>query len=213
MASPTFVLPVTYAGNIMYYALLTKYSTITDCCVNYIKQTYANRCTIMTANGVKDLIIPVVKPTEKTFIKDIRISEHEEWQKAHLRTLDAAYKSSPFYDYFRDDLQPLYERKWDFLIDFNLAIERKTLELLGFDKISNCMSEHYIDCDNLNLIDLREVINPKKNVTLQEIKMKFETPYYQVFDTKFGFTANLSVFDLLFNMGNEARIYLTNITK
>lgn len=213
VSDSTIVLPVTYAGNIPYYAALTQYNCITDCCVHYTKQTYANRCSIMTANGIKDLVIPVVKTTEKTKIKDIRISDHEEWQTTHIRTIDAAYRSSPFYDYFRDDFLPLYEQKWNFLIDFNTAIENKILESLGFDNITNCFSEHYIDCNDLNLIDFREVINPKKNVPLQDINIKSDTPYYQVFDCKYGFKANLSILDLLFNMGNEARIYLTNITK
>ena len=204
------ILPLTYLGNIFYYIHLIKGGCTIDINSHYIKQTYTNRCSIITANGVQDLTIPVIKPKEKTAIKDIRISSHDNWQQLHWRAIQSAYNSTPFFEYFCDDYLPFYLKKWDFLIDFNLEIQQKTLELLNFHKIEFSLSNSYIETSNFNTKDLREVINPKKfNVTLYS---NLNTPYYQTFDSKFGFTPNLSIIDLLFNMGNESRIYLRNLS-
>ena len=204
------ILPLTYLGNILYYAHLIKNGCTIDIHSNYVKQTYTNRCSIITANGIQDLTIPIIKPKEKTPIKDIRISTHDNWQQLHWRSIQSAYNSTPFFEYFCDDYLPFYEKKWDFVVDFNLEIQQKTLELLNFSKIEFSLSNSYIETSKFNTKDLREVINPKKfNVTLYK---NLNIPYYQIFNSKFSFTPNLSIIDLLFNMGNEARIYLKNIS-
>ena len=205
----TIILPTTYLGNLLYYTHLIQDNSIIDVHSHYAKQTYTNRCTILSTNGPQDLTIPVVKPKDKTPIKDIRISTHDNWQQLHWRTIQSAYNSTPFFEYFCDDYAPFYEKKWDFLLDFNLEIQQKTLELLNFINIPITLSDSYIEPQNFNTKDLREVINPKKfDVSLYN---NLSTPYYQIFDSKFGFTPNLSIIDLLFNMGNESRIYLKNI--
>ena len=204
-----YLLPLTYLGNILYYAHLIQGGCTIDIHSHYIKQTYTNRCTILSTNGPQDLTIPIIKPKEKTPIKDIRISSHDNWQQLHWRTIQSAYNSTPFFEYFCDDYAPFYEKKWDFLLDFNLEIQQKTLEILNFTKIEFTLSDSYIEPSNFIVKDLREVINPKKfNVTLYN---ELNNPYYQIFDSKFGFTPNLSIIDLLFNMGNEARIYLKEL--
>ena len=204
------ILPLPYLGNIFYYAHLIQGNCIIDIHSHYIKQTYTNRCTIITSNGIQDLTIPVIKPKEKTPIKDIRISTHDNWQQLHWRAIQSAYNSTPFFEYFCDDYLPFYQKKWDFLLDFNLEIQQKTLELLNFPNIEFTLSDSYIEYSNFSTKDLREVINPKKfNVTLYK---NLNTPYYQIFDSKFSFTPNLSIIDLLFNMGNEARIYLKSLS-
>jgi hypothetical protein len=206
-----YILPLTYLGNILYYAHLTSGRCTIDIHSNYIKQTYTNRCSIISANGIQDLTIPIIKPKEKTPIKDIRISSHDNWQQLHWRAIQSAYNSTPFYEYFCDDYLPFYQKKWDFLLDFNLKIQEKTLELLNFQKIEPYLSDTYIEKSNFNTKDLREVINPKKfDVSLYN---NLNTPYYQIFNQKFGFMPNLSIIDLLFNMGNEARIYLKKINQ
>ena len=206
-----YILPLTYLGNILYYAHLTSGRCTIDIHYNYIKQTYTNRCSIISANGIQDLTIPIIKPKEKTPIKDIRISSHDNWQQLHWRAIQSAYNSTPFYEYFCDDYLPFYQKKWDFLLDFNLKIQEKTLELLNFQKIEPYLSDTYIEKSNFNTKDLREVINPKKfDVSLYN---NLNTPYYQIFNQKFGFMPNLSIIDLLFNMGNEARIYLKKINQ
>jgi hypothetical protein len=206
-----YILPLTYLGNILYYAHLTSGRCTIDIHSNYIKQTYTNRCSIISANGIQDLTIPIIKPKEKTPIKDIRISSHDNWQQLHWRAIQSAYNSTPFYEYFCDDYLPFYQKKWDFLLDFNLKIQEKTLELLNFQKIEPYLSDTYIEKSNFNTKDLREVINPKKfDVSLYN---NLNTPYYQIFNQKFSFMPNLSIIDLLFNMGNEARIYLKKINQ
>ena len=205
----TIILPTTYLGNLLYYTHLIQDNSIIDVHSHYAKQTYTNRCTILSTNGPQDLTIPIVKPKDKTPIKDIRISTHDNWQQLHWRAIQSAYNSTPFFEYFCDDYAPFYEKKWDFLLDFNLEIQQKTLELLNFINISITLSDSYIEPQNFNTKDLREVINPKKfDVSLYN---NLSTPYYQIFDSKFGFTPNLSIIDLLFNMGSESRIYLKNI--
>ena len=205
----TIILPTTYLGNLLYYTHLIQDNSIIDVHSHYAKQTYTNRCTILSTNGPQDLTIPVVKPKDKTPIKDIRISTHDNWQQLHWRAIQSAYNSTPFFEYFCDDYAPFYEKKWDFLLDFNLEIQQKTLELLNFINIPITLSDSYIEPQNFNTKDLREVINPKKfDVSLYN---NLSTPYYQIFDSKFGFTPNLSIIDLLFNMGSESRIYLKNI--
>ena len=205
----TIILPTTYLGNLLYYTHLIQDNSIIDVHSHYAKQTYTNRYTILSTNGPQDLTIPVVKPKDKTPIKDIRISTHDNWQQLHWRAIQSAYNSTPFFEYFCDDYAPFYEKKWDFLLDFNLEIQQKTLELLNFINIPITLSDSYIEPQNFNTKDLREVINPKKfDVSLYN---NLSTPYYQIFDSKFGFTPNLSIIDLLFNMGSESRIYLKNI--
>ena len=205
----TIILPTTYLGNLLYYTHLIQDNSMIDVHSHYAKQTYTNRCTILSTNGPQDLTIPVVKPKDKTPIKDIRISTHDNWQQLHWRAIQSAYNSTPFFEYFCDDYAPFYEKKWDFLLDFNLEIQQKTLELLNFINIPITLSDSYIEPQNFNTKDLREVINPKKfDVSLYN---NLSTPYYQIFDSKFGFTPILSIIDLLFNMGSESRIYLKNI--
>ena len=205
-----YTFPLTYLGNILYYAHLIQGGCTIDIHSHYIKQTYTNRCSILTANGIQDLTIPILKPKEKTPIKEIQISTHDNWQQLHWRTIQSAYNSSPFFEYFCDDYTHFYEKKYNFLIDFNLEIQQKTLELLNFTKIDFSLSDCYNEISNFNTKDLREVINPKKfNVSLYD---ELNNPYYQIFDSKFGFTPNLSIIDLLFNMGNESRIYLKSLT-
>ena len=142
------ILPLTYLGNILYYIHLIKGECIIDIHSHYIKQTYTNRCTILSTNGPQDLTIPIIKPKEKTPIKDIRISSHDNWQQLHWRTIQSAYNSTPFFEYFCDDYIPFYEKKWDFLLDFNLEIQQKTLELLNFKKIESTLSGSYIKPSN-----------------------------------------------------------------
>lgn len=204
------ILPLTYLGNIFYYIHLIQNGCTIDIHSHYLKQTYTNRCTIITANGIQDLTIPIIKPKEKTPIKDIRISTHDNWQQLHWRTIQSAYNSTPFFEYFCDDYAPFYEKKYEFLLDFNIKIQQKTLELLNFSKIEFTLSDSYIEPSNFITKDLREMINPKKfDVSLYN---NLNTPYYQIFNQKFGFTPNLSIIDILFNMGNEARIYLKNLS-
>jgi len=189
-----------YLAPVAYYACMTasKYVML-ERYENYEKQSYRNRCCILTANGVQDLTIPVEK-TSKTLMKDVRISMHDDWQIKHWRSIESAYNSSPFFEYYADDFKRFYENKWEFLFDFNHEIQQMILELLE----SEITIKHTINYQTYaeNSVDLRQQVHPKK-----DFNFKFNT-YYQVFDQKFGFTPNLSIIDLLFNMGPESQLIL-----
>lgn len=204
------ILPLTYLGNILYYSLIISRSCIIDIHSNYQRQTYTNRTTIISSSGIQNLSIPVEAQEGKTHIADVRISTHNNWQQQHWRAMETAYRSTPFYQYYKEEIRTFYEERFENLADFNIKIQNHILELLDYDKISTYISREYIPLNTDNANDYREVINPKKfNVSLyQDLSM----PYYQVFSEKFGFTPNLSIVDLLFNMGNETRLYLKKIS-
>jgi len=193
-------LTTAYLAPVEYYAALAKADTvILEKCDNYVKQTYRNRCHIAAANGPMVLSIPVEKGSSaKQLTRDVRISEHTGWQQNHWRSIESAYNSTPFFEYYKDDLIPFYEKKWDFLWDFNQEIQTIILELLDLHPEVRFTSEYKSTYDG-KILDLRESIHPKKVNSNNSVK-----PYYQVFDQRFGFQPNLSIIDLLFNMGNES---------
>ena len=163
---------------------------------NYCKQTYRNRCRIATAGGVQTLTIPVVKSDNpKQLMKDVRISDHGEWRRQHWNALESAYMNSPFFMYYQDDFHPFYEKKYEFLIDFNTELTLRIMELAGIKKNIR-LTESYCKKGE-NLLDFRHMVNPGTN------EPENCRPYWQVFKQKYGFIGNLSAIDLLFNMGPE----------
>ncbi|MDR0828657.1 MAG: WbqC family protein, partial [Prevotellaceae bacterium] len=179
-----------------------------EVCANYTKQTLTTRCCIATSQGVQKLIIPVENPKEKCLIKDIKIANNKDWQTLHWRALKTAYNSTPFFDFYADYLVKLYEKKPVFLLDFNINLQNEILNLLNYKNNDISLSDSYKKDFKENDIDLRNLFANKKNFVNLPFNLKAE--YYQMFSEKFGFQANLSIFDLLFNLGNEARIYLKN---
>ena len=167
---------------------------------NYCKQTYRNRCRIATASGIQTLTIPVVKAdTPKQLMKDVRISDHGEWRRQHWNALESAYMNSPFFMYYQDDFRPFYEKKYEFLIDFNTELTLRIMELAGINKQLKLTESYQKDP---NVLDLRDMIEPG----IKEPENPL--PYWQVFKQKYGFLPNLSAVDLLFNMGPEFPLYL-----
>lgn len=177
---------------------------------HYIKQTYRNRCTIVSANGPISLSVPVVHSSKaKTLMKDIRIADHDNWQHMHWNAIVSAYNSTPFFEYYQDDFYPFYHKKYAFLIDFNNELQQLVLDLLNIDFCKIKYTSVYETVLNDGEIDLRESIHPKKDwLILDKSFSPYE--YYQVFDHKFGFIPNMSIIDLLFNMGNESQIVLSS---
>lgn len=193
-----------YLAPVEYYSALAGAEVVyLEHCDYYVKQTYRNRCHIAAANGTMALSIPVEKTSsEKILTRDVRISDHNDWQLNHWRSIESAYNSTPFFEYFKDDLLPFYEKKWRFLWDFNQEIQAKVLDLLEIKPDIRLTKEYKITLDE-NVLDLRESIHPKKQNFQGEYR-----PYYQVFEQRFGFQPNLSIIDLLFNMGNEAQLII-----
>lgn len=173
---------------------------------NYLKQTYRNRCTIAAADGPLSLSIPIIKPdTLKCFTKDIKISDHGNWRHLHWNAIASAYNSSPFFEYYADEFAPFYEKKHTYLFDFNEKLRIIICSLIDIQPTIN-YTETYIH-PSTNEEDCRETIHPKHAGIDTSFKI---IPYYQVFKNKYGFLPNLSIIDLLFNMGPEGIIVLKN---
>lgn len=200
------ILPTAYLAPVSYYKYLVNTPVVIEQHAFYVKQTYANRCQIATANGVENLTIPVEHQAHKVAMKDVQISEHSNWQLMHWRAIEAAYNSTPFFDYYKDDLEPFFQQRFTFLLDFNLHIQTTILDLLGFEA-NITLSDSYKEEYHSGEIDLREAYHPKKKAVPLDVHLEHQN-YYQVFNHKFGFLPDLSIIDLLFNMGNEARLIL-----
>ena len=169
-----------------------------DCIVleaneTFQKQTYRNRCEILTANGKEALIVPVVHGSSG-LIKDIKIDYSQRWFQIHERTLRAAYGKSPFFDFFMDDISVVFAQKTVYLWDFNYNLLTLCLEKLILNKVIT-ESNSYIKRDDLPdcVVDMRGKINPQSIKTEGQIVSK---SYHQVFGNEF--VTNLSVLDLLF---------------
>ena len=210
------LLSTTYFGPIQWYQKLYRAEEVfIERCESFQKQTYRNRCLIATTNGLQALTIPVVRDQSDklsdtnqdqepvSLIHSIRISDHGNWRHLHWNALKSAYGESPFFDYYQDDIRPFFEQRWDYLFDFNEAIREKMCELLDIQpKVS--YTEEFASTVN-NMIDFRSSINPKHPEPDPDFTPK---RYYQVYEQKHGFLPNLSILDLLFNMGPESIFYL-----
>lgn len=174
---------------------------------SYIKQTYRNRCKIVAAQGVQLLTVPVEKPASpQTPMRDIRISDHGNWRHLHASAIASAYGSSPFYEYYADDINRFYDRRYDFLLDYNMAQIDCVCSWLGLT-LDVVRSEKYLTPSTEIVTDLREVIHPK-HPDESRIAEYLPKPYYQVFSAKHGFISDASILDLLCNMGNESLLIL-----
>ena len=234
----TALLSTTYFGPVQWYQKLNRFDTIyIERCESFVKQTYRNRCVIATTNGLQTLSIPVEHTQEKgedssRLITDIRISNHGNWRHLHWNALMSAYGDSPFFDYYVDDLKPFFEDRWENLFDFNMAITHKMCELLDIhpniqftekyvatssssvasvssvssvSRVASPLSPSCPSSPSCIIQDFRTSIRPKNPIPDETF-----TPqtYYQVYQKKWGFQPNLSILDLLFNMGNESILYL-----
>ena len=204
----TALLQTTYFGPIQWYQKLCSF----DRCLveqhdSYQKQTYRNRCIIATANGQQALTVPVEHTDEKTLVKDLRISDHNQWRRIHWNALQSAYNESPFFDYYADDLRPFFERRYTYLIDFNEAIRQQVCELIDIHP-HVAYTTHYHSLpseDGLQADDFRCVIHAKHPTPDADFEPR---TYWQVFQHKHGFQPNLSILDLLFCMGPESIFFL-----
>jgi hypothetical protein len=193
------ILSTAYLPNLQYFTKLLHENIVVEQHENYLKQTYRNRCEILAANGVTSLTIPIKHNENKIKIRDVRIDYTDNWQRLHWKTINSAYRSSPFFIYYADDLLPFYETKEKFLFDFNCKMLDKLLELTGL-KTKITLSDNYCS-HNCGATDYRYLISPKNKFDDPEF---YPVPYYQVFGDKFGFLPNLSILDLLCNEGNNS---------
>jgi len=197
------LLSVAYLAPVQYFTKFLLYDAIwLETGENYQKQSYRNRCNILSANGQMALTIPVTKdqPREKT--RDLRIDNTLEWQKNHWTSIESAYSSSPFFEFLADDFAPFYNRPYHFLLDFILDLQQVVLETLDLDVPVN-RTQAYVRNTDETTDDLRDVIHPKRRMRRPDPHF---TPafYHQVFHERYGFIPNLSIIDLLFNEGPNA---------
>lgn len=199
----TALLSTAYFAPIQWYQKVWRFERcIVEQHDHFVKQTYRNRCLIATTQGVQALIVPTEKATtDKQLMCDVRISSHGKWQQEHWNALLSAYGESAFYDYYIDDLRPFFEQQWDFLLDFNMAINETLCRLLDIDANISLSEQYTQEATH----DFRDAIRPKHPLTDDDFKPK---KYYQVYQKKHGFIENLSILDLLFNMGPESIFYL-----
>jgi len=197
-------LPISYNGPVYYYALLAKFSqSIFEQHENFPKQTIRNRCEILGANGPVFLSVPVIRGrTHKVNIRDLKISYEIKWQKQHFRSIESAYRNSPFYEYYIDNLKQIYTQKYNFLWDMNIENMTKILEAIDLELDIIYTEEFYTKLTTG--LDFRYKEFPKNNERINSIF----PPYRQVFSDIHGFVPNLSILDLLFNEGPGTLDYL-----
>jgi hypothetical protein len=195
------LIPTSYLPPISYlsYCLPTQYVNI-EVQETYPKQTIRNRSYIYGPNGLHILSIPVTKPFgNHTKTKEVRINNNLSWQKQHWRSIETAYNKSPFLLYYQDYFYPFYEQPVDFLVDFNEGIREKIFEILHIDKSISFTSSFVKDPGNTR--DLRKSFSGKSAQPLIP-------EYHQVFADRHGFLSNLSILDLICNLGPDALPYL-----
>jgi hypothetical protein len=217
----TALLQTTYFGPVQWYQKLHRYEhTLIEQYDSYQKQTFRNRCIIATANGLQALTVPVdthpvlgasAAESTKCLLKDVRISDHNQWRRIHWNALQSAYSESPFFEYYADDIRPFFEQKYDFLVDFNEAIRQKMCELIDIHP-SVEYTQEFLPPQEVSssthhpiIHDFRDVISAKHPQPDADFEVK---RYWQVFQHKHGFLPNLSILDLLFCMGPESIYYL-----
>jgi len=197
------ILHPTYFPSISHFVTMAQSDSITfEIEDNFQKQTNRNRTYIYSPNGIQLLNIPVKHSKEshqKT--KDIKIETDFDWQKQHFKSLEAAYRSSPFFEFFEDDLRPIFEKKYVFLLDLNFESFAILTKCLRMKLEYETTTEYFHEIDTNTIKDFRFLVDGKKDSS------SFET-YTQVFDDKYGFINNLSILDLLFNEGKYVVDYL-----
>ena len=202
------ILSSLYLPPIQYFAhLYADPVAIEDQGEHFIKQTYRNRCLIATPNGPQALTIPIVRDGSggHTPMHDVRISSHGNWRHLHWNALVSAYENSPYFEYYADDFQALFDRPYDRLANFNTDLRSLILELLQLTPQIR-VSTDYVTPLPAAATDLRTLIAPKATI---ESDPSFQPKaYYQVFQERTGFQPNLSIVDLLFNLGPESRLIL-----
>lgn len=192
--------PIYFSPIAQYVAIANCQNIVLEVNDNYLKQTYRNRCYIYTARGKLLLNIPILHTRgSKQLSKEVKIDNYYNWQKQHFKTLESAYRSSPYFEFYEDDLRALYDKKHTYLLDLNLDCHEFVMDVLQED-ISHTQTLVY---------EKEPVVTDFRSLAIVKNTRDFNnTPYIQVFDDKFGFIQNLSILDLIFMEGPNSFTYL-----
>jgi hypothetical protein len=195
------VLSIHYLPNLLWMRHLLNGNAIIDVHEHFVKQTYRNRTTILSANGPLSLVIPVQKTAHKMSIHELKPDNTIHWQRQHWQSLKSAYGSAPYFIHYADAFENLYSTNTQSVLQFEVDLLKLCMKYLKVNVQVN-LSDTYIACMPGD-IDLRYQITPKihANETFK--------PYLQIFAEKFAFEPNLSVIDLLFNQGPRSIDYIT----
>ncbi len=191
-----------FPSAIQYSEYLKADKIIIEAFEHFPKQTFRNRTSIMTAGGVFDLSVPLDKRKNHQLTKDIKINYAEDWQTWHWRTIKTAYQKSPFLEFYEDPIKSLFfDKKFDYLLDFNLNIENQIDSILKTTIHRNISKEFLQNYDK----DFRNIISPKNSELKHNIQ---QGNYYQVYSDRIAFEKNLSILDIIFNLGPESVSHL-----
>lgn len=195
-----------YIPNIATFAVIAQNEICWEIFDNFQKQTYRNRAYICTDRGKLMLNIPirhVGKNQGRQFYKDVKVENEYKWQRQHWRALQTAYRTSPYFEFYEDEIAPLYTKEYKFLLDYNLKSIEIVCDCLQID-MPNLKTENF-KLQPSTKCDMRYLVEAKK-------KLEFTQPeYVQVFGERHGFIENVSVLDLLFNEGTNTLSYLKNL--
>jgi hypothetical protein len=202
----TTLIHPTYFPNIAHFvAMVQADDVVFEVEDNFLKQTFRNRTYIYAANGKLALQIPVIHTQKnRQKYKDVKIYNEEKWQNLHWKSLLSAYKASPFFEYYEDDLRPLFHLKTDYILDHNFKCFETICECLQLNFNTSETKSYQTIVEDTE--DYRYLVHARK-----DILKPFES-YNQVFQDKHGFISNLSILDLLFNEGPNALNYLESQT-
>lgn len=205
MSLGNIIIEPQYLPSIAYFQAMLQAETVClDLHAYYEKQSYRNRCHILQSNQVQTLSIPVIKGNRKQSFAQIQIDNRQNWARQHWRSLLTAYRKAAFFEFYIEKFSPIYQQDWQYLKDFNLALLTVCLEILSISPHIT-FSEKYLAPEDLGTLqDFRSAIHPKKPLPL--IGQFGTRPYFQLFGK--NFVQNLSIIDLIFNQGPEAKTIL-----
>lgn len=194
-----------FAPVVLYKTAIKNLNVEFDVYENYQKMSFRNRCIILGAGGPVTLSIPLEEGRgQRRWMKEVRIANRYAWQSQHWKTIMSCYNRSPWFEFYRDELETLFQKRVDFLVDWNLTCWEWSCKKLGLTINTQTTSQYEANYDMTKWLDLRNQILPKS------IMEKYPDPvvYRQVFEDRIGFVPNCSILDLLFCEGKNARYLL-----
>lgn len=198
------IFPLFYLPPVSYFSALNdqNFEFLIEKEEHFPKQTYRNRTRIYSPNGKLDLFLPVIKGSKfHTKVKDVKISYDFKWQRLHWLSIESCYRNSAYFEYYEDEFVKFYEKKYDFLFDYNLELFQWVLKQMKKSTELQFTTEYIKELPVE--IDFRTKLHFKNPAYSVPVK-----PYFQVFEDRTGFLPNLSIIDLLFNQGPQSKNYL-----